>query len=61
MKNRNTEVVEILDFPHLKFKCKVCGQVWSPTIKSGGRLSRKGWRCPNGCKSEKKKRGGKLI
>ena len=38
----------------------VCGQVWSPYIKSGGRLARKGWLCPNGCKA-KDKRKSKLT
>jgi len=50
MRNMNPKIVEILYFPHLKFKYNVCGQVWGLTIKLGGRLSRKDWQCPNGCK-----------
>lgn len=51
MRNSNPKIVEILDDRNLKFKCKVCGQVWWPNIKpdSGGRLYRGAWQCPNGC------------
>jgi hypothetical protein len=38
MRNMNPKIVEILDFPHLKFKYNVCGQAWSPTIKLGARF-----------------------
>jgi len=50
MRNMNPKIIEIIDFPYLKFKYNVCGQVWGLTIKLGGRLSRKDWQCPNGCK-----------
>jgi len=53
MRNRNPKIVKILDERNLKFKCKVCGQIWYPTIKLGGRLARNSWQCPNGCKSKK--------
>lgn len=55
MRNWNPKIVEIIDFPHLKFKYNVCGQAWSPTIKLGGKLSRKDWQYPNGCKLKESK------
>ena len=54
MRNRNPEIVEILDEHTLRFKCKKCGQQWSPNLLPGGRLVRGGWQCPNGCKPDKK-------
>jgi len=32
--------------------CDHCRQVWSPKLRSGGRLPRGWWRCPNGCNAE---------
>ncbi|MBA7490762.1 hypothetical protein ES702_01305 [subsurface metagenome] len=56
MRNQNPKIVEILDEHNLRFRCKKCGQVWSPIIKpdSGGKFYRGGWQCPNGCKPDKK-------
>ena len=31
------------------FQCKVCGEQWSPMLRSGGRLPKRWWACPNGC------------
>jgi hypothetical protein len=50
MRNLYPRTVEILDHRDLKFKCKICGQIWFPSIKSGGRLYRSSWECPSGCK-----------
>ena len=53
MENPNPNVVEILDersYGGLMFKCKVCGQVWFPSILTGGSINRSAWQCPNGCK-----------
>jgi hypothetical protein len=50
MKNRNPEIVEITNERNLTFECKVCGQVWSPGILTGGLLARGSWQCPKGCK-----------
>lgn len=30
-------------------KCNVCGECWSPNIRTGGRLPAKYWLCPNLC------------
>lgn len=52
MKNRNPEIVIILDERTLEFKCKVCGRKWFPSILSGGRLDKSSWQCPKGCKAK---------
>lgn len=31
------------------YRCKDCGEKWSPTLKSSGRLPKRWWACPNGC------------
>lgn len=41
--------VEILNRHRLLLRCAVCGSVWSPNVRSGGRLPRGYWRCENGC------------
>ena len=28
MRNMNPKIVEIIDFPRLKFKYNICGQAW---------------------------------
>lgn len=53
MKNQNPKIVEIEDEYNLRFKCKKCGQRWSPNINPGGRIPWGLWQCPNGCKPEK--------
>lgn len=50
MKNRNPDIVIITDDKDLKFECKICGEVWKPTILTGGRLAWEAWQCPQGCK-----------
>lgn len=35
-------------------RCQQCGQVWSPTLQTEGRLPRGWWKCPNGCNSDVK-------
>lgn len=51
MRNSNPKIVEILDETRLNFRCKECGQLWSPNIPEGGHKLPKGsWQCPNGCK-----------
>ena len=49
MRNSNPKLVEILDNRNLKFKCRVCGQIWYPDSK---RIS---WQCPNSCRAMDKK------
>ncbi len=41
--------VTILDERSFQLKCDRCGVVWSPSLRSGGRLPRHYWRCPRGC------------
>jgi len=42
--------VECIDDERVWFRCKQCGQKWSPNLQpGGGKLSRGWWRCPNGC------------
>ncbi|MCK4526157.1 hypothetical protein KAW18_02200 [candidate division WOR-3 bacterium] len=55
MKNQNPGIVEIIDSKSPVFRCKVCGQRWSPNIKpdSGGRFYGGAWQCPNGCKIDR--------
>ena len=52
MRNMNPKIVEILDERNLKFRCKKCKLIWYPSVKpdSGGRLYRRAWQCPRGCK-----------
>lgn len=60
MKNQNPKIVEILDQHSPRFKCKKCGQIWSPNQKpdSGGKFYRGDWQCPNGCKPSQNQKGG---
>jgi hypothetical protein len=30
-------------------RCTACGWVWSPNLRSGGRLPKGYWKCPGGC------------
>lgn len=46
------KVMKIIDKRTCLMECRVCGQIASPTIHSGGRLHRGSWQCPNGCKFE---------
>jgi len=39
--------VEILDKDRVHLRCMICGQVWSPSIRPGGRLPRGWWKCLN--------------
>lgn len=41
--------VEIIDSARVLVECQKCAQRWSPDLRSGGRLSRGWWKCPNGC------------
>lgn len=41
--------VEVINENSLWLKCQVCGQTWSPNLRTGGRLPRGYWKCPNGC------------
>jgi DNA-directed RNA polymerase subunit RPC12/RpoP len=34
---------------HTLYRCKACGQRFSPNLLPGGRLPRNSWKCPNGC------------
>jgi hypothetical protein len=36
--------------------CEVCGQGWQPQIRSGGKLGRLYWVCPNKCNRPEKER-----
>jgi len=36
------------------FRCKKCGQEWSPNLLSGGKLPKGWWKCPRGCNSSLK-------
>ncbi len=33
-------------------QCAQCGQIWSPLLRSGGKMPRGYWRCPNGCNAD---------
>ena len=39
------------EYPHYSLRCKVCSEVWWPSIRpqSGGKLYRGSWKCPRGC------------
>lgn len=41
--------VEIVNPNTMLLKCKACQQPWSPILRSGGRLPKGYWHCPNGC------------
>jgi hypothetical protein len=43
---------KILDERTVRLQCESCGQVWSPSLRSGRRLPRAWWRCPSGCNNE---------
>jgi hypothetical protein len=45
--------VAIVDQNRMLLKCQKCGQVWSPNLRSGGRLPRGYWQCPNGCNHQR--------
>ena len=32
--------------------CNQCGAKWSPNLRTGGRLPRGWWKCPNGCNAQ---------
>lgn len=53
MKNRNPRTVKILDDWRPIFQCRLCHQIWWPSIRpdSGGRFYRGSWQCPNACKA----------
>jgi len=40
---------ECIDPGGILLKCKICGQVWSPNLRPGGRLPRGSFICPNNC------------
>jgi len=42
--------VEWVGMRHLR--CTDCGAMWSPNLRSGGRLPQRYWWCPNGCNNE---------
>lgn len=42
--------VELLDRGFLL--CKNCGISWSPNVRTGGKMTRGYWKCPNGCNAE---------
>jgi len=46
--------VEVLDRTHVHLRCKVCGTTWSPNLRTGGKLPRGYWKCPNGCNASAK-------
>jgi len=50
MRNRNPEIVEILEEDPPSFQCRKCGQRWTPSITPKGRFAGGSWQCPNGCK-----------
>jgi serine/threonine protein kinase len=41
--------VQIADPHRIILRCSRCGQGWSPNLKSGGKLPRNYWKCPNHC------------
>jgi len=49
-KNKNPEMVEIVNLRGDIFKCKVCGNVWYIKIYKGGKLLGFQRQCPHGCK-----------
>lgn len=30
-------------------ECESCGSIWTPILRSGGRMPRGYWKCPRGC------------
>lgn len=40
--------VEIVDYIRVRLRCIACGEVWSPSHRSG-QLVQKYWRCPRDC------------
>ena len=50
----------ILDDPErTTLRCAECNDWWCVNYKSGGKLPRGYWRCPNGCNQHHKKRGAR--
>jgi hypothetical protein len=45
-KKRN---ITVNDEDSIIVRCDDCGQVWSPNLRTGGRLPWRWWLCPNGC------------
>jgi serine/threonine protein kinase len=41
--------VQITDPQGIVMHCSRCGQGWSPNLRSGGKLPRGYWKCPNRC------------
>ena len=41
--------VRLLNRYDLLLQCGVCGETWTPTLLSDGRLPRGYWQCPNKC------------
>lgn len=41
--------VQIIDPYGVVLRCTGCGQVWSPMLRSAGRLPKGYWKCPDGC------------
>jgi len=52
MRNRNPAIVQIVSEEPPSFRCKKCGERWTPSVDADGRLPRGSWQCPNGCKPE---------
>lgn len=45
----NARGVEFADQQKGMVRCRTCGHVWQPNIRSGGRMHRGWMRCPQGC------------
>jgi hypothetical protein len=44
-----SHAVTILDAADVWLRCDHCGSVWSPNLRTGGRLPRRWWACPRRC------------
>ncbi|MCJ7813063.1 hypothetical protein MUP95_07090 [bacterium] len=50
--NKNPYIVEILSNDPVKFRCKICGQIWYPEWSPSSKnteLPFESWQCPNEC------------
>ncbi|MBN2028743.1 hypothetical protein JW824_00720 [bacterium] len=50
--NKNPDIVEILSNDPVKFRCKICGQIWYPEWSPSStrtELPLECWQCPNEC------------
>lgn len=44
--------VTLVNFSNVTLQCDNCGQIWSPILRSEGRLPRGYWKCIHGCNED---------